>query len=73
MATFDHFPKETLKAQDGKRVPLKMGIDGPVIGYAVFHYEEETGRLAFDAHFDNSQVDAWLKDELDPVEEREDI
>lgn len=71
MAAFDHFPKEVLKAQDGKQVPLKMGNGGPVIGQATFRYEEDTGRLLFDACFDNEQVGAWLRDEVDHPEERE--
>lgn len=70
---FDHFSKETLKAQDGKRVPLTVGNGGPVIGEAIFRYEEDTGRLVFGARFDNSQVEAWLRDEVGNSEEREDI
>lgn len=69
--TFDHFPKEVLKAQDGKRIPLKMGNGGPVIGEAIFRYEEDTGQLMFDARFDNSQVKAWLQDEVAHFEEQE--
>jgi|tagenome__1003787_1003787.scaffolds.fasta_scaffold19871865_1 hypothetical protein len=70
---FDCFSKDVLKAQDGKRIPLKIGIDGPIIGEAVFRYEEDTGQLLFAARFDNSQVEAWLKDEVGPIKEREDI
>jgi len=48
---YEEFTEEALRAQDGKKVPLKFGNDGPVIGEAIFHYDESTNELKFDTTF----------------------
>lgn len=63
MADREVYSKEVLKSQDGKRLPLKLE-DGTVVGEAVFHYEEDTGRLMFDANLDNVEITSHLMDRL---------
>lgn len=64
MPDFEQFSKEALRAQDGKRVPLTLGVGGPIVGEAVFHYEEDTDSLRFDSHIDIDPVRDWLIDEV---------
>ncbi len=57
----EKFTKEALKAQDGKRVPLTFEPGGPVIGEAIFRYDEATGNLAAGLRIDDDQISAWLE------------
>ena len=41
----DRFTEEALKAQDGKRVPLRAYPGGPIIGEAVLQYDPESKSL----------------------------
>jgi hypothetical protein len=60
MDLHERFTKEALKAQDGKRVPLTIEPGGPVIGEAVFRYDEATGNLAAGLRIDDDQIASWL-------------
>lgn len=63
MANREIYSKEVLKAQDGKRLPLKLE-DGTVVGEAVFRYEEDTRRLVFDAHIVDVDITNHLMEKL---------
>lgn len=39
------YSPEVLKEQDGRVVPLRLGVDGPVIGEAKLKYVPGTGHL----------------------------
>lgn len=51
MPDHEEFTEEVLRAQDGKKVPLKFGNDGPVVGEATFYYDEGDGTLKFKTTF----------------------
>lgn len=44
----EHFTEEALKSQDGKKVPLTLEFEGPVVGEATMRYDSETGSLIAD-------------------------
>lgn len=56
MAQDTQFTKEALKAQDGKKVPLRLGIGGPVIGEAVLKYVSEDAALEAHLRIDDPNV-----------------
>jgi len=55
------FTEEALKSQDGKKVPLRLGNDGPIVGEATMKYDPETKSLMADLRVDDPQVDAALR------------
>ena len=61
----EHFSREVLKAQDGKRVNLTLENGGPVIGEAVLRFEETTGNLELDAWIDHLELDVWIDNKAD--------
>lgn len=63
MDLWDRFPKEVLKAQDGKRVVVTVEDGGRVIGEGTFKYQEDTGDLSVDIRPNNLEMGSFLMDE----------
>lgn len=55
------FTEEALKSQDGKKVPLRLGNDGPIIGEATLKYDAKTGDLLADFKIDDPKTTEFLK------------
>lgn len=56
------FTEEALRAQDGAKVPLRLEINGPVIGEATMHYDAEEQALKAIFRVDDPEVaDALLR------------
>lgn len=55
----EQFSKEVLKAQDGKKIPLKLESGGPTIGEVTLRYDPEIG-LTADMQIDDLQVAEFL-------------
>lgn len=54
------FTEESLRSQDGKKVPLTLVPGGPVVGEATMKYNEETGSLEAHLHSDDPDVKRLL-------------
>lgn len=52
----ERFTEEALKAQDGKKLPLTLGIGGPVIGEATLRYVPESGELIPEMRIDDPEI-----------------
>lgn len=57
----DFYPEEVLKDQDGKKVPLRSSLGGPIIGEATLKYDDEEKALKADFHIDDPNVVAFLR------------
>lgn len=64
MREFEKFSKEVLRAQDGKCVPLTLGVGGPVVGQAIFRYNEDTAELEIGTRIEAVPVAEWLAEEV---------
>lgn len=62
-----HFTEEALRAQEGKKVPLKDEPGGRIIGEATMHYNEEKGILEAKFRVDDPKVAEFLKGNPRPV------
>lgn len=51
-----YFSEEALKAQDGKKVPLKAYPGGPVIGEATLRYDPENKTLGAEMRVDDPEM-----------------
>jgi hypothetical protein len=56
----EQFSEESLQAQDGKKVPLRLEPGGPIIGEATLRYSSDTGELIADMQVDDPQVVEFL-------------
>lgn len=54
------FTDEALKEQDGKKIPLRLEIGGPVIGEATLRYDSDTGELKTEMRIDDPKIAAFL-------------
>lgn len=59
-----YFTEESLRAQDGKKVPLTLEIGGPVVGEATMHYDEGEKVLMADLRVDDPTAKSFI--EQDP-------
>lgn len=62
-----HFTEETLKAQDGKSIPVTAYTGGPVVGKATMKYNSETKTLDAELHIDNPELAEQLKAQLPSI------
>lgn len=61
MSKHEHFTREALEAQDGKKVPLTLEIGGPVIGEATMHFDSEGMQLTAAFRVDDPELEKMLK------------
>lgn len=61
------FTEEALKAQEGKKVPLKDEPGGMIIGEATLHYDVEAGELKAKLRIDNQIVAEYLEQDATAI------
>lgn len=60
----EHFSKEVLEAQDGKKVPLTAEPGGPVIGEVTLKYDPGSGNLEGYFRVDDPKFAKFLQRDL---------
>jgi len=55
------FTEEALKSQDGKKVPLRIGNDGPIVGEATLKFDPKSGGLYGDFEITDPKVAEFLR------------